>query len=79
MTAPELAVPFPTPPREVRRAFEQLRQAEDAGLPPTAVHQLDRPWDPATCSPSVRQQLWPWLDDVAALRMTTPFGPTVML
>jgi hypothetical protein len=66
MTAPELAVPFPTPPREVRRAFEQLRQAEDAGLAPTAVHLLDRPWDPTTCSAHVRAQLWPWLDDVAA-------------
>ena len=65
MTAPGLAVSFPAPPREIRRAVEQLRQAEDAGLAPTGVHLLDRPWDPASCSPHVRAQLWPWLDDVA--------------
>lgn len=66
MTDTQLAVPFPKPPHEVRRALEQLRLAEDAGLEPTGLPLLDRPWDPATCSPSVRQQLWPWLDDVAA-------------
>ncbi|SNS69474.1 hypothetical protein SAMN06893096_106244 [Geodermatophilus pulveris] len=66
MTDSPLAVPFPKPPQEVRRALEQLRLAEDAGLEPTGLPLLDRPWDPATCSPSVRQQLWPWLGDVAA-------------
>ncbi|SDG04677.1 hypothetical protein SAMN05660662_0133 [Blastococcus aurantiacus] len=66
MTAPDTAIRFPTPPREIRRAFEQLGKAEEAGLAPTAVHLLDRPWDPATCSTHVRAQLWPWLDEVAA-------------
>ena len=66
MTGPELAVPFPKPPQEVRRALEQLRLAEDAGLDPTGLPLLDRPWDPATCSIHVRIRLWPWLDDVAA-------------
>jgi hypothetical protein len=66
MTAPELAVPFPAPPREIRRALEQLRQAEDAGLQPAGLRLLDRPWDPAACSSPVRAQLWPWLDDVTA-------------
>ncbi|WP_241037784.1 hypothetical protein [Blastococcus litoris] len=64
--SPELAVPFPPPPRWVRHALEHLRQAEDAGLEPTGLQLLDRPWDPASCSRHVRQQLWPWLDDVAA-------------
>jgi hypothetical protein len=62
----QLAVPFPKPPQKVRRALEQLRLAEDAGLEPTGLPLLDRPWDPATCSGPARQQLWPWLDDVAA-------------
>ena len=66
MTGSPLAVPFPKPPPEVRRALEQLRVAEDADLELTGLPLLDRPWDPATCSPAVRQQLWPWLDDVAA-------------
>ncbi len=66
MTASYVALPFPPPPREIRRAFEQLRQAEVAGLEPAGLRLLDRPWDPATCSPHVRTRLWPWLDAVAA-------------
>jgi hypothetical protein len=66
MTPTRLAAPFPAPPREVRRALEHLEQAEEAGLPATAAHLLDRPWDPAACARHVRAQLWPWLDEVAA-------------
>jgi hypothetical protein len=66
MTIPALAVPFPPPPREVRSALDQLRQVEEAGLPLTGLHLLDRPWDPATCDQRVRAQLWPWLDRVVA-------------
>lgn len=66
MTDRGLAVRFPPPPREIRRALEQLRQAEEAGLEPAGLRLLDRPWDPATCSAQVRTRLWPWLDDVAA-------------
>ena len=66
MTAPQLVPPFPVPPRAVRTALEHLRQAEDGGLEPAGLQLLDRPWDPAGCSPHVRAQLWPWLDDVAA-------------
>ena len=66
MTASHVALPFPPPPREIRRAFEQLRQADEAGLEPAGLRLLDRPWDPATCSAHVRTRLWPWLDDVAA-------------
>jgi hypothetical protein len=66
MTAPELVTAFPTPPRSVRTALEHLRQAEGGGLEPAGLPLLDRPWDPASCSPHVRAQLWPWLDEVAA-------------
>jgi len=50
----------------VRQALDQLAQAEAAGLDPTGLQLLDRPWDPASCSPHVLTQLWPWLDDVAS-------------
>jgi hypothetical protein len=61
-----LAIPFPDPPRAVTRALETLRQADVVGLEPAGLQLLDRPWDPAACSPRVRAELWPWLDDVAA-------------
>ncbi len=63
MTAP-LVVPFPAPPQSVRTALEHLRQAEDAGLDPAGLRLLDRPWDPAGCTPALRAQLWPWLEAV---------------
>ena len=66
MSTVGLAVPFPPPPRWVRHAIEQLRQADAAGLEPAGLRLLDRPWEPATCSPHVRQQLWAWLDEVAS-------------
>ncbi|SFT82491.1 hypothetical protein SAMN05660657_03306 [Geodermatophilus amargosae] len=65
MTATGLVPPFPAPPRAVRTALEHLRQTEDAGLEPAGLPLLDRPWDPAACTPHVRAQLWPWLEDVA--------------
>lgn len=64
MSTAELARPFPPPPPLVHHALELLRQAEQVGLQPAGLLLLDRPWDPATCSPLVRSQLWPWLDDV---------------
>ncbi len=65
MTAVPLVLPFPRPARWVRHALEMLRQAELSGLEPSAYGLLDRPWDPPTCSPQVRRELWSWLDDVA--------------
>jgi hypothetical protein len=64
MSTEQLAIPFPPVPRRVRQALEQLRQVEEVGLPPAALL-LERPWDPASCSPQLRAELWPWLDDVA--------------
>lgn len=66
MTSPQLSRTFPAPPRWVRQALDKLRQADDAGYAPAGLRTLDRPWDPATCSPQVRGELWPWLDDVVA-------------
>ena len=30
-----------------------------------ALAQLPRPWDPATCTGRLREELWAWLDQVA--------------
>jgi hypothetical protein len=57
---------FPAPPRAVRSALETLTQAEAIGLDPAGGLSLDRPWDPASCSPRLRGELWPWLDEVVA-------------
>ena len=65
MSTTELVRRFPAPPHWVHRALEQLRQADAIGLEPAGLR-LDRPWDPATCAPHVRRQLWSWLEDVVA-------------
>jgi hypothetical protein len=65
VSAAALVLPFPAPPQSVRTALQHLQQAEDAGLEPSGLQLLHRPWDPAACPPQLRAQLWPWLDDVA--------------
>ncbi len=60
---------FPQPTRLVSTAFTQLRVARSgdeyamADLGPFG--DLPRPWDPPTCPPSLRHELWVWLDAVA--------------
>jgi hypothetical protein len=60
---------FPEPPPLVRYALGQLQVArygtdvEQAHLGNPAY--LPRPWDPPSCPPVLRHELWPWLDDVA--------------
>ncbi len=62
--------PFPAPPRLVETAYAKLRvvltgtDEQIAALGP--LERLDRPWDPAQCSRAIRDQVWYWLDDVAA-------------
>jgi hypothetical protein len=65
-----IADAFPTPPAVVGEAFAQLavarfgdeEQREELG----PLEHLPRPWDPATCPPTLRREVWVWLDDVAA-------------
>jgi hypothetical protein len=61
--------PFPVPGPTLRTAMEQLQQA---ALDPFATDeelrelaQLPRPWDPGTCTETMRAELWTWLDLVA--------------
>ena len=60
---------FPAPPALVRNQLELLQRA-DAGDSQALqqinpVWEAERPWDPPTCRPSTRAQLWVWLDEVA--------------
>lgn len=58
-----LLAPFPAPPAAVADAHARLTRpvpGDDA-----VTEQLDRPWNPAACSPTFRGVLWPWLDSVA--------------
>jgi hypothetical protein len=65
-----MAVPFPEPGRIVRAAMEALQFA--AMNPPESegdlrrLASLPRPWDPATCTGRLREEVWAWLDEVAA-------------
>ena len=60
--------PFPLPGLLVQGAYRELHIAqygtdeERAAL--GRIENLDRPWQPFTCKPAVRQQLWQWLDEV---------------
>jgi hypothetical protein len=64
-----ITAPFPTPPALVSHALAQLYLAqagteedlEEIGDPAD----LPRPWEPATCPPTLRRVLWDWLDEVA--------------
>ena len=63
--------PFPVPPRLVARAYRLLQQLAKAKTEEDLqrlgdLSALDQPWDPNRCGPATRQQLWEWLDDVAA-------------
>lgn len=57
--------PFPDPPPSVRLSMEQLQAAPDWDARERArLATIDRPWDPASCAPSLLRELWPWLDEV---------------
>ncbi len=60
---------FPEAGRLVEAAYRALHQAEN-GTPDqrraaTLLGTPERPWDPPSCSPAVREQVWQWLDAVA--------------
>jgi hypothetical protein len=61
---------FPLPTRLVRIAFTQLQTARSGNEEAIAdlghLADLPRPWDPPSCPPSLRHELWLWLDTVAA-------------
>jgi len=60
---------FPPPGPLVRHAYSELDLAragtkeQKAALGKLSV--LPRPWDPPSCPPALRTQIWAWLDQVA--------------
>lgn len=65
-----IAFPFPSPPAAVLRALDLLEALHqgDGGQPVRAgAHpDLDRPWEPASCSEELREPIWRWCGDVVA-------------
>ena len=60
---------FPEPPHTIRHAIIVLHVVrtgdKDAIADLGDVRDLPRPWDPASCPPDLREQLWHWLEAVA--------------
>jgi hypothetical protein len=67
-----ITVEFPAPTKLVSAAFAELQlarsddPADKVAKPAQApLSELCRPWDPPTCPPTLRRDLWRWLDQVA--------------
>ena len=61
--------PFPRPGPMVAAAYRDLAVAQYGTANEKrqlgSFETLPRPWDPSSCPPSLRAQVWAWLDDVA--------------
>ena len=71
MTATGLmAAPFPEPPGVIARLLDELRLAaaatDETEHESRRVAMLSRPWDPPSCPPEIRRNVYVWLDDVVA-------------
>ena len=68
MVSHEIVREFPEPTKLLASAFAQLQIARDGNdeakkaLGP--LSELSRPWDPPSCPPMLRKELWVWLDRV---------------
>ena len=64
----EITWEFPLPTKVLASAFADLQIArsddERAKQALGPLSALARPWDPSTCPPSLRAELWTWLDRV---------------
>lgn len=63
-----IALPFPEPSAAVLHAFERIAAENERS--PSAHHlsdseRLPRPWEPASCPPSLRRELWKWCEAAA--------------
>lgn len=63
-----VTLPFPRSGLLVQSAYRELQIAQYGTDEERAAlgrpENLDRPWEPSTCQPAVRRQLWQWLDEV---------------
>ena len=71
MTAAGLmAAPFPEPPGVIARLLDELRLAaaatDETEHESRRVATIARPWDPPSCPPEIRRNVYLWLDDVVA-------------
>jgi hypothetical protein len=73
--------PAPPPPPLVRHALDRLaaaRRGDPADL--VTLGELARPWDPATCGPPLRTQIWAWCELFAAwINRTYGWRPTQLI
>ena len=64
-----LAAPFPPPPGLVASVLDELRIAaaasDETEHESRRVALIPRPWDPPSCPPEIRRNVYAWLDDVA--------------
>jgi hypothetical protein len=65
-----IVLPFPPPPLVVLYALELLedkrRRDRGGAARAGAVADLERPWEPASCSGELGATVWSWCDDVVA-------------
>lgn len=63
-----IATPFPVPPAVIARLLDELRLAanpqDETEYEARRVATLHRPWDPASCPPEIRRNVYSWLDGV---------------
>ncbi len=64
-----VTLPFPEPGRLVEAAYRALDKAENGTAEEKRAQKilgpLEQPWDPPSCSPALRGQVWQWHDAVA--------------
>lgn len=70
MTGPCLmASPFPKPPGVIAGVLDEFRIAaaatDETEHESRRVALLPRPWDPSSCPPEIRRNVYVWLDEVA--------------
>lgn len=79
-----LAAAFPAVPELIGQALHSLATMSSGDANAIRelgdVKDLPRPWDPSTCPPVMRRQLWRWCDDVACwLNSETAWRPTQLI
>lgn len=65
-----MASPFPTPSGVIAGMLDELRIAaaatDETEHESRRVALLPRPWDPSSCPPEIRRNVYVWLDEVVA-------------
>jgi hypothetical protein len=64
-----ILLPFPEPPTAILHAFERIAAQQEGK--PNAIDLTDseeilpRPWEPSSCPPRLRREIWTWCEDAA--------------